>query len=267
MNKNKFNIPYGLYSKVGFSFDKNQLNEYYTIKPKRNIIPDRGNMKEIPEKNNQISRNFFINKKNDKYKNILWDYIIKEKEYIIYYNINNKNEYDKFYYNEDTELYFKNKITQEQIDQIKALKKEIEIDSLKKNEKLNPIKNKLDYIDDKVYFDTNEKKFKLIFDKYINNYFKVADNRNIINPYKYDYYNNTEDTIKKYKNIFFCELLDTTLLVNYPDKFFYKSKKQIKNKTIICARCNISIVVPTLKRHMEQYHLKFDDFEKSFLSI
>jgi hypothetical protein len=66
MNKNKFNIPYGLYSKVGFSFDKNQLNEYYTIKPKRNIIPDRENMKEIPEKNNQISRNFFINKKNDK---------------------------------------------------------------------------------------------------------------------------------------------------------------------------------------------------------
>ena len=120
-------------------------------------------------KNNQISLSHSVDPKQAKlndldivkknYKNILWDYIIKEKEYIIYYNINNKNEYDKFYYNEDTELYFKNKITQEQIDQIKALKKEIEIDSLKKNEKLNPIKNKLDYIDDKVYFDTNEKKF------------------------------------------------------------------------------------------------------------
>ena len=202
----------------------------------------------------------------DKYETILWNYLIKENEFIIYYNLKNENDRHIFYYNDEVKLYFKKKLEKKDLDEIKNLKGIIE-NIIKTDERIEKLGKKKNYIDDRIYLDTNTNKFKLLFDKYINNYEKIETNRNIINPYKYDYYKKSDYSIKKYKNSFFNELIDTTMLLNFPEKFFNKGIKKISNKSILCTRCNQSISASTAKRHMELTHIKLTGFEKSFLSI
>ena len=89
---------------------------------------------QISENNNDLKRKSnneiegiinYLDIVKDKYENISWYFLIKENEYIIYYNLNNHNDRDIFYYDDKIELYFKNEITVEQIIEIKNLKSSV----------------------------------------------------------------------------------------------------------------------------------------------